>query len=121
MKEFKVVVAGSRQFKDYKLLCDKLDSLFSRIKENHKIVIISGLAKGADELGGRYAKERGFELIEVPADWDRHGKSAGYKRNQVMAEMSDASVVFWDGKSKGSSHMIDITKKNCNMLKVIRY
>ena len=42
---------------------------------------------------------------------DVHGKKAGYLRNVDMAEYADALVAFWDGKSKGTGHMIDIVLK----------
>ena len=44
-------------------------------------------------------------------DWDKYGKSAGYIRNTEMAEAGDILVAFWDGKSKGTEHMINIMKK----------
>ena len=50
------------------------------ITDGEDIVIISGTASGADRLGERYAKEKGFQLRRFPADWNRYGKSAGYRR-----------------------------------------
>ena len=47
----------------------------------------------------------------MPADWNKYGKSAGYKRNEEMANIADAALVIWDGESRGSKHMIDIAKK----------
>jgi len=49
----KVIVAGSRSFRDYEVLCKVLD-------EMEITTIISGGARGADKLGERYAKERGI-------------------------------------------------------------
>ena len=45
------------------------------------------------------------------ADWDKFGKSAGYKRNEQMGNHADALIAIWDGKSKGTMHMISIAKK----------
>jgi hypothetical protein len=42
-------------------------------------------------------------------------------RNEEMARSSDAAVVFWDGKSKGTKHMIDISKKFKLKLRVIKF
>lgn len=104
---FRVIVAGSRGFNNYELLKSKLDALLINYKT---VVIVSGTAKGADSLGERYAKERGLSVARFPAKWDLYGKSAGYIRNQEMAKNADALVAFWDGKSKGTKHMIDIAK-----------
>ena len=122
MKEkFKVIIAGSRDFNNYDLLVSKCDYFLSEKQKTHDIVIISGTARGADKLGERYAKEYGYEIDAHPADWDKYGKSAGYKRNQEMAEVADAVICFWDGNSKGTKHMVDIAKEKNLMCKVIRY
>lgn len=38
-----------------------------------------------------------------------------------MAEYADACVVFWDGESKGSKHMIDIATSLNLPLRIIKY
>lgn len=60
-------------------------------------------------------------VIHFPANWDKHGKSAGHIRNAEMAKYADALVAFWDGKSKGTKGMIDYATR-CNLrVKVVRY
>ena len=119
--DFKLVVAGGRLFNDYKTLSKYLDYMLCKKVETHNIVIVCGEAKGADALGKEYAIERGYRVISMPADWDLYGKSAGYRRNEAMAACSDATVAFWDGESKGTSHMIALTKDYGNKLSVVRY
>jgi YspA, cpYpsA-related SLOG family len=117
---FKVVVAGGRDFNDYSLLKRSLDrALRNRIDEG--IVIVSGAARGADTLGERYAKEYGYGIESHPADWNKYGKSAGYIRNKEMAQSSDALMAFWDGKSRGTKHMIDLAKKEGLRVIVVKY
>lgn len=101
----KVIIAGSRSFSNYKKLKDFCDKILINKKE---VEIVSGTARGTDQLGERYAKEKGYKLTLFPADWDKYGKSAGYKRNIQMAEYADSLIAFWDKKSKGTKHMIDI-------------
>ena len=116
---FKVIVAGSRDFRDYELLKRVLDHLLSH-KAVEEVEIVSGTARGADEMGERFAKEKGYALKQFPADWDTFGKSAGYRRNSQMADYADACVVFWDGKSRGTKHMIDLAEKTGLPLRVAR-
>jgi len=106
---FKVIVAGGRYFNDYELLKNKLDYILQNKLPN--VEIVSGTAKGADTLGERYAKENNLGIHRKPADWDTFGKSAGYRRNAEMADYSDGCVCFWDGKSRGTKHMIDLAKR----------
>ena len=101
----KVIIAGGRNFNDYDKLCQFCDNALSNQTE---VEIVSGTARGADKLGEKYAKDNGYLVKKFPADWDKYGKSAGYKRNAQMAEYADALIAFWDGKSRGTKHMIDL-------------
>lgn len=119
MGHLRVIVAGSRGFNDYQKLCEILDHLLCRYQPL-EVEIISVGARGADILGERYAKEKGCSLKIFPAEWDKFGKSAGYRRNVQMVEYSNSCVVFGDGKSKGTKHMIDIAEKHkLNLRKII--
>ena len=108
----KCIIAGSRSFNDYQLLKDYCNFVFSNTKE--PIEIVSGGAKGADLLGEQYAREMGYPLKVFSADWNVKGKSAGFIRNQEMANYADALIAFWDGFSKGTHHMIE-TAKQCKL------
>ena len=118
----KVIIAGTRDFDNYELLKQKMDKLLAgRVRNNEKIIIISGTARGADKLGERYAREKGYKVERYPADWNKYGKRAGYIRNEQMAKVADACVCFWDEQSKGTKHMIDLAKKYNLALRVIKY
>jgi hypothetical protein len=125
-KTFKVIIAGSRNFKDYELLKKKCDSILSSLKDK-EIWIISGTAKGADQLGERYAFERGYYLMECPAQWDdindkpanqigvssigkKYWKLAGHARNEQMAQEADALIAFNMGTS-GTDNMLQVAEK----------
>ena len=112
----KVIIAGGRTFNDYDLLCQNCYKAFSLQTE---IEIVSGTANGADKLGEKYANEKGYQIKKFPADWDKYGKSAGYKRNEEMAKYADSLIAFWDGKSKGTKHMIDLAKRYSLKVKVV--
>lgn len=116
----KVIIAGTRDFNDYEFLCKVCDHLLKK-KEKEFIEIVSGTAKGADALGERYAKERGLGLKLFPAEWDTYGKAAGYKRNAQMALYADVLIAFWDGKSRGTNHMINLAKERSLDVRIIDY
>lgn len=101
----RVIVAGSRSIVNYELVKECIEKSRFSITE-----LVSGMAAGVDSLAARWATENGVELKKFPADWNRFGKSAGYRRNQDMAEHADALILVWDGVSKGSKHMLDIAK-----------
>ena len=121
MKDFRVIIAGCREFNDYEFLRQKCDNILSKVRQTHSVVIVSGTARGADQLGERYAAERGYQVRRFPADWDRHGKAAGPIRNAEMADNANMLIAFWDGVSRGTKNMIDTAKNRGLEVHVIEY
>lgn len=107
----RVVIAGCRNYSDYDEAKQYIEFCLTDLKKNYDIVIVSGGYKGADQLGERYAKENNLKIELHKARWDLYGKFAGPKRNREMAEVSDYIICFWNGRSKGTKSMIDISKK----------
>jgi len=115
----KLIIAGGRNFNNYKKLCKVCDQV---LQDQINIEIVSGAYyKGADKLGEQYAKERGYKITRFPANWNKYGKAAGPKRNQQMANYTDALIAFWDGKSKGTKHMIELAKQANLKIKISYY
>lgn len=108
MRPIRVCIAGTRTFNDYSLLKTIITNAFFDISRLH---IISGHAKGADELGERFANENNLLLDIYPADWHLYRNRAGAIRNAEMAQVSDCLVAFWDGESRGTKNMIKNMKK----------
>lgn len=135
----RIIIAGGREFNDYKYLESKCHQVFYSLSKEYYVLsghikedisnmeIISGTAKGADTLGEQFAFNYGIKVKRFPANWDAYGKSAGYIRNEQMAKyaVSDGCygvlVAFWDGKSRGTKHMIDLAKKHGLTVYVINY
>ncbi len=116
---FRVIIAGGRDFNNYALLEQTMDRLLENVQD--EIVVVCGMARGADSLGEQYAQSRGYTVYYYSAKWDIYGKSAGYRRNEKMAQNADALVAFWDGQSRGTKHMIDIANRHKLNVRVIRY
>ena len=121
--EVRIIIAGSRNFCDYNLLATSVKEYLDTL-DNSNIVIISGTARGADQLGERFANEYGIQTKRFPANWNEYGKSAGPIRNRQMAEYAAEGhgvlFAFWDGKSRGTKNMIDLAKRYKLELHVIR-
>jgi hypothetical protein len=106
----KIIVAGSRDITDFNYIETSLCELINTLNISSDIEIVSGKAIGVDTLGKDFARKHCYKLKEFPADWSL-GKGAGYIRNIEMAKYADMLVAFWNGKSKGTKHMIDIATK----------
>lgn len=121
MKEFKLIVAGGRDFNDYQHLSRVLFAMADNEFADHAVSIVSGMARGADALAVQFARTNSIKLYEFPADWNGMGKVAGFKRNGDMAKFADGLLAFWDGASKGTAHMIDCMRLANKPVHVVRY
>lgn len=97
----KVIVAGSRGIEDPEVVYRAIEESPFPVTE-----IVSGTANGPDTYGETWAMLHDIPVKRMPARWDKYGKSAGIKRNERMAAYADALVAVWDGKSRGTKHMI---------------
>ena len=124
----RILIAGSRNFKDYGLLYGTL--MRHTDVKHEEVEFISGKAPGADRLGEKFAKERGMGefMSGFPANWkdievegavirkNRYGEYnavAGNIRNRQMAEYlaeqdDSEAFLFWDGTSSGTKNMLDL-------------
>lgn len=123
---FYLLVAGSRGYEDYKEMCNVLDFLLkNQIAQEKHIIIVSGGARGANTLAERYADEHGYGKNIIPAQWDKYGRGAGYRRNEEMhlhiaspSGRNRGCVCFWDMKSKGTQHNFRLSELYKNPIRV---
>lgn len=115
LPKIRLIIAGSRDFNNYFLMCDIMHGLTIFPDQ-----VVSGMAKGADTLGIRWAKENNVPVKEFPADWSL-GKKGGYLRNVEMSKYSNYCLLFWNGSSLGTRHMEDIARKEGLKVRVIKY
>lgn len=110
----KVIVCGGRNFNDRQWLWNGLD-------EFHDIVgiteLIEGGAAGADRLAGQWVDyinylTSGHQIRHtvVSAEWERYGRSAGWVRNNAMADLEPDYVFICPG-GVGTQMMVDIAKR----------
>jgi hypothetical protein len=112
----KLMVCGSRNVTNKEKIFKTLDDL-----SIEKITyLIHGCARGVDSIAGEWANKRGIPILEYPAQWEKYGKIAGFKRNTDMIKECDICVAFWDGQSKGTLDSIDKAKKFGKPVEIVR-
>lgn len=68
--------------------------------------VVSGACPtGADRCGEQWAGARNLRVKRFPADWEKHGKRAGFIRNREMASYAHCGLGFWKGESNGTANM----------------
>lgn len=125
MEDIRIIIAGGRDFSNYSLLKQSVDTIVKNF-HNENLTIISGTARGADTLGEQYAEEQHLSIRRFPADWDTYGKNAGPIRNAQMATYASEGakgilIAFWDGKSKGTKNMINEASNKGLIIKIVEY
>lgn len=108
------ILAGSRTIDEYRIIREGMKLVPWRITR-----VVSGCCRGPDKLGERWAHEHGIPVDQFPAKWSEFGKRAGYLRNEQMAGHADALVAFFELKSAGTQHMINLAKQYSLELVVI--
>jgi len=113
-----LIIAGSRECGkigpnewDYDFLVNGIDRA---VTENGLEVtqVISGDARGPDKAGEDWAHEKDIPVVIMKPTWNL-GRGAAFVNNTNMALKADALLVIYDGKSKGTKHMIQqMDKRN---------
>jgi len=101
----KTIIAGSREITDIDIVVDAIEASKFKITE-----VVSGAARGVDTIAIMYAFAAEIPLKKFPADWSI-GRSAGFIRNEQMAQYAEALIAIWNGSSPGTAHMIKMAQK----------
>lgn len=109
-----LLIAGSRSIENEELIFGFMNSFLVLLSDVGVSVVkvITGDAKGVDALAKAWASQQKLPCDVFEARWDEQGKSAGPIRNRRMATECDYAVVFWDGKSRGASNMVQTLREN---------
>lgn len=126
MNDYRIIVCGSRDWSNLSLMKKHLTHIVANLQTTtsggnpvlkSQIVVVHGDARGADRMAEYIAKEMGLRVESHPANWDKHGKSAGPERNKYMLSLSaDLVVAFkerfdWTFARGGTEHMIYIAQQ----------
>ena len=123
MTEYIILITGSRDWEDKKLIEESLKNL---TLPDHAIpVLVHGNCKtGADAMADSIAKDLGWKIRPYPANWEKYGKSAGPIRNCYMIQTEQPHVVmgFSKNNSAGTQHACNvITRYSSNYLCRLTY
>lgn len=103
-----MLVCGGRDFTDDAFIYAELDRLLSA----HRFTtVIEGDARGVDCIAGDWARARGVELIEFPADWKNEGRHAALIRNERMLREGKPDLVIAFPGGNGTWHTCSLAAK----------
>ena len=117
MKHIGIIGSRKRNSEhDYKCCVER----FLAIYEKGDIIVSGGCPVGGDRFAELIAKKYDVPIIIFPADWDKHGKGAGFIRNTQIARKSDiliAIVTLDRSKCRGTMDTVTkVAKLNKNVI-----
>lgn len=111
----RIIICGSRNWEDYVAIERVVQGL------EPDDTVVTGGAHGADQMALEAARARNLPTEVFPADWKKHGKGAGFIRNEAMALAgADACIAFWDGESRGTADMMQRAAEHGIKVAVVR-
>ncbi len=98
----RVLVTGSRTWDDEAVIKDALLRTYIHFGAFR---LVHGTARGADRMAAKAARVLpGVKIEGHPAQWNRHGHSAGFVRNKHMVDLGAAlCIAFIKDDSAGAT------------------
>lgn len=105
----RILVTGSREWTDTEVI---RQALAEHAKLTEKTVVIDGACpRGADKIAHWFAVAWGWRTERYLADWETHGKRAGFIRNaEMVAAGADVCLAFIKDGSKGATHCANLAE-----------
>lgn len=101
MSQRRVMVCGSRTWRDYEAVYEKLCEL-----DPQSWIVMEGEAGGADTIAFDAATELGLRVEGYPPDPRLPSPQRFHTRNDAMLAKAERVIAFWDGKSRGTKSVI---------------
>lgn len=125
-----VMVCGSRNITDAAWVENQITNYLKEVYYDQEkkfgngdmdFIIIQGLARGVDMIAKSWADRHNLGTWDFPADWEKYGRSAGFRRNVEMVDKCDYCLILWDGESHGTKHDIDLCRSKNKPHKIVIY
>lgn len=99
----RILITGSRDWEDVETIDTAIQNAIGNQWGPH-VVVHGDCPRGADKMADDMARWRGIPVERHPADWDSHGKRAGFVRNSDMVNLgADVCLAFIRNNSKGAT------------------
>lgn len=105
----RVLVTGSRTWTSARVIRDALADVWG---DGDTVLVSGGCPQGADAIAEMLWGRWGGQIERHPADWQTHGRRAGFLRNtEMVAAGADVCLGFVRDFSRGASHALELAEQ----------
>lgn len=98
----RVLITGSRTWTNATVIRDALRAAWG---DGTTVLVHGACPTGADRIAEVFWRRWGGHVERHPADWTRHGRAAGFRRNAAMVALgADLCLAFIRDDSPGATH-----------------
>lgn len=98
-------VVGSRDWPDRNFVNERLRAYVTK-----NDVVVTGGGRGVDTYAEYWAYAHDVPVIVYRPDWERYGRSAGFRRNHDIVRNADMVIAFSYNNSRGTAHSIELAR-----------
>lgn len=109
----RILITGSRDWDDVPTVVAALRGVIleANASKDDTIIVQGDCPRGADRIAKDLGMEWGAEVESHPAQWNTHGKPAGFIRNKLMVDLgADVCLAFVKNNSKGATHTVNLAQ-----------
>jgi hypothetical protein len=115
----RILITGSREWDDPDAVINAIENEYHchehpahECPEGLMTIVHGHCPTGADHMADWWARSSGYEIERHPADWNTHGKRAGFIRNSEMVNLgADVCLAFIKNESKGATMTAKLAEK----------
>ncbi len=101
----KIIFTGGQDCQDHRLIWDKLDKAHQQHPD--MVLVHGGSDKGAELIAAKWADHRKVPQIAFRPDWTKHGRTAPFKRNDLMLSVLPIGVIVMAGGNGIQDNLAD--------------
>ena len=89
-----VAIAGGRDVRDPGAVAAKLDQVRAKHPD---MVLVHGGGPGVERIAAQWAERNGVHQVVCWPDWNRHGRTAPFRRNDELLNLLPRGLIAFPG------------------------